>query len=213
MFLSNLLHWLDHVDKILIVMIQHDTDSAFLDKIMPVLRDPYTWIPLYVFMLYYAIRKAQKKAWIFIILSLLTFALTDSITTQLLKPLFGRVRPCYDPELHAVLRSLVDCGGMYSMPSNHAANHFGLAAFWYFSIRTITGKKWRWLWIWAAAICYAQVYVGKHYPFDVLAGCLFGTLTGMGMSRLFVFLWNKQDNGDSRRYGLSLHSFNADRSL
>lgn len=179
--------WLDHLDKTLFVLIQHDTDQPVLDKIMPVLREPLTWIPLYVFMLFYAFRQGKVKAWPFIILTLLTVAITDTVTAQLLKPLFGRLRPCHDPDLQGMIRGLVDCGGLYSMPSNHAANHFGLAAFWYFSIREMNGRKWTWLWVWAAAICYAQVYVGKHYPFDVLVGAVFGFLTGLGIFRVFAY--------------------------
>jgi undecaprenyl-diphosphatase len=189
-----LLKWLDQIDKVLVVLIQHDSDQSLWDKIMPVLRDPYTWIPLYLFMLYYVVRKDKQKAWLFIGLSILTFAITDSLTTQILKPLFGRLRPFCDPELHSVIRSLIDCGGIYSMPSSHAANHFGLAAFWYFSIITMSGKKWKWLWIWAAAVCYAQIYVGKHYPSDILAGSLIGYITGMGMSKIFVYGRNRQND-------------------
>ncbi len=187
-----LIKWLEHLDKVLFVLIQHDSDHRFLDPVMLVLREPLTWVPFYAFMLYYAFRAGKQKAWAFILLSVLTFAITDSLTAQLLKPLFGRLRPCHDPGMQAVLRELVDCGGLYSMPSNHAANHFGLASFWYFSIRAINGRKWSWLWLWAALICYAQVYVGKHYPFDVLVGGMVGTLTGLGMSRLFVYWENRQ---------------------
>lgn len=190
----SLLKWLDHLDKVLFVLIQHDSDHSIMDKVMPVLRDPYTWIPLYIFMLYYAIRKGKSKAWSFILLSVLTVAITDSLTAQILKPLFGRLRPCYDPELSSIIRGLVDCGGLYSMPSNHAANHFGLAAFWYFSIKKMNNKKWSWLWVWAALICYAQVYVGKHYPFDVLVGSVTGFITGLGISRLFTYWAGRQGN-------------------
>jgi undecaprenyl-diphosphatase len=181
------LNWLDHLDKLLFTLIQHDTDQSVLDKIMPILREPLTWVPLYAFMLLYAFRQGAVKAWPFIILTLLTFAITDTVAAQVLKPLFGRLRPCHDPDVASMIRGLVDCGGLYSMPSNHAANHFGLAAFWYFSIRQMSGRKWVWLWWWAAAVCYAQVYVGKHYPFDVLAGASFGLLTGLVTYRLFVY--------------------------
>jgi membrane-associated phospholipid phosphatase len=186
------LNWLDHLDKTLFVLIQHDTDGSVLDKLMPIFREPLTWVPLYAFVLLYAFRQGKAKAWPFIILTLLTVAITDTVTAQLLKPMFDRLRPCHDPDLQGVLRGLVDCGGLYSMPSNHAANHFGLAAFWYFSIREMNGRKWRWLWVWAAAICYAQIYVGKHYPFDILAGATFGFLTGLGMFRLFVYWEGRQ---------------------
>jgi membrane-associated phospholipid phosphatase len=188
-----LLNWLDHLDKALFVLIQHDSDHSVLDTILPLLRDPYTWVPLYVCILFFAIFKGRNKALPFIVLSVLTFAITDSLTAQILKPLFGRLRPCFDPEMQSVVRGLVDCGGQWSMPSNHAANHFGLATFWFFSIQSVTGKKWRWLWFWAAAVCYAQIYVGKHYPFDILVGSLTGFLTGLGMSRLFVYWANRQN--------------------
>jgi undecaprenyl-diphosphatase len=186
-----LLQWLDHLDRSVFVLIQHGS-NAFQDFVMPWLRNPYIWIPLYAFMLYYAVREGKKMAWVFIILSVATFAVTDSVTAQLLKPLFGRLRPCHDAQMQPMLRGLVDCGGLFSMPSNHAANHFGLAAFWYFSIRELNGGRWWWLWLWAALICYAQVYVGKHYPFDVLAGAVFGALAGWGMSRLFGYWMHKR---------------------
>lgn len=182
-----LLKWLDHLDRSLFVLIQHGSDNA-LDKIIPPLREPLIWIPLYAFMAWYVIRYWKWQAWLaFIILTVLTVSITDSLTAQVLKPLFARPRPCHDPVMATYLRGLVGCGGLYSLPSNHAANHFGLAAFWFYSIRFINGNKWWWLWIWAALVCYAQVYVGKHYPFDVLVGGILGTLIGWAMSRLFVY--------------------------
>lgn len=194
----SLLNWLDHLDRSIFRVVQHGT-SPFLDWLMPWLRYPAIWIPLYAFMFYYALRTGKGRGGIritllFIILSVTTVALTDSLAAQVMKPLFGRLRPCHDPEMQALLRNLVGCGGLYSMPSNHAANHFGLAAFWYYSIRDWKGGKWRWLWLWAALICYAQVYVGKHYPFDILVGGVFGTLVGWGMSRLFVYWRVKYGN-------------------
>jgi len=201
--------WLDHIDKVLFTLIQHDTATAVLDVVMPVLRDPYTWAPFYVFMLYYCVRKGQQHAWIFIAFSLLTFAITDSLTAQIMKPFFGRLRPCHDPEMAQTIRMVIDCGGLYSMPSSHAANHFGLATFWYFAIRTMMGiteprevllqaksgiKWWRGLFWWAGAVCYAQIYVGKHYPFDILMGACTGLLAGYGLSRIFAYLWEKRSH-------------------
>lgn len=181
------LSWLDHLDKAIFTLIQHDSDGSVLDKVMPFLREPLTWIPLYAYMLYFAIRLGATKAWPFIVLTILTVAFTDSVAAQVLKPLFGRLRPCHDPDVQNVIRGLVDCGGLYSMPSNHAANHFGLATFWYCSIRRMRGKKWTWLWFWAALVCYAQVYVGKHFPLDIVVGAIFGLLTGWGTYRLLVY--------------------------
>ena len=108
----SLLQWLDHLDKMLLVLIQHDSDHALLDPIMLMLRDPLTWTPFYIFMGWYAFRAGKDKAWAFVILSVLTFAITDSLAAQALKPLFGRLRPCHDPAMQSLLRGLVDCGGL-----------------------------------------------------------------------------------------------------
>jgi membrane-associated phospholipid phosphatase len=184
------LKWLDKIDKDLFILIQHTVGHPALDSIMLILRNPITWVPLYVFILFFAIAKGEKKAWIFILLSIMTFALTDSISARILKPLFERPRPCHDPQIQAMFRALLDCGGLYSFPSSHASNHFGLATFWFGSVWTMTKQKWNWLWFWALAICYAQIYVGKHYPFDILGGAVFGFATGYFMARVFEYCWN-----------------------
>lgn len=170
--------WLEKIDKLIFLLVNHDSDHKWLDSIMIALREPLTWIPLYLFILFYVILKAKNKSWHFIIVSLLTFAFTDSMTSRLFKPIFARLRPCFDTQLHGMVRSLVDCGGLYSFPSSHAANHFGLAACWIISIQAINGKKWHWLWVWAFLISYAQIYVGKHFPIDILGGAVFGVFSG-----------------------------------
>lgn len=172
------------LDKGLFMLINHDADSTILDPVMMALREPLTWIPLYAFMLWFSIRKLKDHALLFIVLTLLAFAITDLMCAQLIKPFVGRLRPCYDPALDGMVRSLVDCGGHYSFPSNHAANHFALATYWFYAIRHYLDKKWNWLWVWAAAICYAQVYVGKHFPFDVIFGGLIGSTVGYAIYQL-----------------------------
>ncbi|MBS1567067.1 MAG: phosphatase PAP2 family protein [Bacteroidetes bacterium] len=184
------LRLLERIDKMIFVAIHNDSDAPFLDGFMLLLRNPLTWIPLYAFLLYYAIRRAGMQAWKFIVLSVLCFAITDCLSAAVLKPLFARPRPCHDAELQPFIRGVLDCGGMFSFPSSHASNHFGLAVFWYWSIWIMTGKKWKWLWIWAAMISYAQVFVGKHYPVDVLGGALLGITVGTLLAKFFEYLWN-----------------------
>lgn len=187
-----LIEYLKRLDKILFIFIHNDSQHNLWDGMMLAIRNPPTWIPLYIFMIFFIIKKRGRNAWVFIILSLITLAITDVTSAHLLKPLFARLRPCFDPDIYKYIRHIINCGGLYSFPSSHAANHFGLAAFWYWSIFKITGKKWNWLWVWAALICYAQVYVGKHFPADVLAGALLGLFTGMVMTKFF----KRFDNAD-----------------
>ena len=190
----SLFEYIIKLDKILFILIHNDSDQRLFDNIMMAIRNPYSWIPLYLFMLFFIIKKTGNRAWLFILLSLVTVAITDSCSGLLLKPLIGRLRPCYDPEIHQFLRHLVDCGGLYSFPSSHAANHFGLAVFWFWSLWKITGKKWKWLWVWASLICYAQVYVGKHFPLDVAVGALLGWVIGIGIAKIFEYSWESEIN-------------------
>lgn len=177
----------EQFDRWLFTLINSRLSATWLDGIMLLLREPLTWVPLYIVMLVWSFRKMPAQAWWFLVLSALTFAITDFTSSSIIKPWIERERPCYDAALGDTIRSLVGCGGRYSMPSSHASNHFGLAMFWFSTIRLVTGKKWHWLWVWALMICYAQVYVGKHFPGDIVAGCLLGMLAGWLMFRAFSY--------------------------
>ncbi|HRE50546.1 MAG TPA: phosphatase PAP2 family protein [Flavitalea sp.] len=196
MLLLNLPGWLDKTDREVFSFIHASASSPYLDWLMMAMRNPPIWIPLYAFMLYWIIRKHKQFAWPFILLSLVGFAITDFVSASILKPFFARPRPCYDPELTAILRNLIGCGGRYGLPSSHASNHFGLAAFWFLAVSHISGKKWYWLWIWAILICYAQVYVGKHYPFDIIVGAGLGITVGCLMGFLFRRWTTKKEKDD-----------------
>lgn len=177
----------EQLDKLLFALINSRLCATWLDPFMMLLREPLTWAPLYVILLVWSFKKMPAQCWWFLALSIVTFAITDYGSSGILKPLTMRLRPCYDEALAGTVRSLVGCGGRYSMPSSHAANHFGLAMFWFRTINLVTGKRWYWLWVWAFMIGYAQVYVGKHFPGDILAGALLGILAGWITLRVFIF--------------------------
>ena len=155
---------------------------------MSLLRNPDTWIPLYVFMAFWSVIRLKKITWLFVLCTLIMFAFTDSVTAFVLKPFFERIRPCAEPALAGIVRVLDGCGGKYSFPSNHAANHFALATFWYGAISKMTGKKWYWLWAWAFLVCYAQIYVGKHYPGDITRRSCLWHLLGRALVPLFLLV-------------------------
>jgi undecaprenyl-diphosphatase len=189
------------IDKEIFSLINGDLSAGWLDPVMLLLRDPRTWIPLYAGMLIYSIWKMPSQWGWFVAFSLLTFAITDWGSARLLKPWIGRLRPCFDPDLMETIRSLIPCGGENSMPSTHASNHFGLAMIWFCCIRSTTGQRWHWLWVWASLIGYAQVYVGKHFPGDILAGAVFGMFTGWCIYKI------------AEKWGLFHSVFSSSRSL
>ena len=181
----SLWEWLDKIDKDLFRIIHSDGAIPPLDGIIIQLRNPYTWIPLYAFIVFWLFRYHRQYAWQIIFLSLICFSITDLVSAKVLKPMFGRLRPCYNQDLVTFIRNLIPCGGKNSMPSSHASNHFGLAAFWFLAVRIISRRKWYWLFFWALLIGYAQVYVGKHYPFDIVTGAGLGLLTGYLITIIF----------------------------
>lgn len=173
------------LDRDLFTFINSTAAVPAFDWFFKMLRFDLTWIPLYAFILFWIFRYHRKYAWAFILFSLVCFAMTDFISASVLKPLFLRLRPCHDPALQSVVRDLVGCGGQYGMPSSHAANHFGLATFWFGSISAMHKRKWWLLWLWAFSVCYAQIYVGKHYPGDILAGAVLGVSVGILLALLY----------------------------
>lgn len=160
----------------------------WLDAILPWLRDSVFWIPLYIFLISWGIMNLGKKAGWWLAWAGLTVALSDQVSSGLLKNSVARVRPCRDPEVLPFINLRVEhCSGAFSFTSSHAANHFAVAMFVFASLAPVIGTKLtRWLFVWAAAICYAQVYVGVHYPLDVVGGTLVGLACGWLTSSLYL---------------------------
>lgn len=153
--------------------------NEVLDAIMPFLRNQWTWAPLYLFLLIFLPLNYGRKGWMWCVFFLLTFAMSDYISATLMKPVFIRPRPCNNPYIKDIVHLIVPCGSGYSFPSSHAANHFALGVFAAISFRKIT--KWVWLAgiFWGLSVSYAQVYVGVHFPGDVLIGGAIGILIAM----------------------------------
>lgn len=174
--LAGILQKFERWDRSLFKMINQEWANPLFDQVMPFLRNSLHWAPLYLFLAVLAILNFRGKGAWWSVFFLATVAVTDLVGNYGFKHVFERLRPCNDPEMQ--VRLLVECGSGFSFISNHAANHFGMGVFFLLTFRNIIGK-WAWLGIaWAFSICYAQVYVGIHYPFDTLAGALVGILAG-----------------------------------
>lgn len=182
----NVANWLAHADRALFYLINREWSFNQIDNIMLLLRQAFTWIPLYFFFMFFFYANCKKYFFHIVLFTLVTFALCDFTSASILKPLIGRIRPCHDPSLQLTIKHLAACGGIFSMPSSHAANHFGLAAFWFLVINHTLDRKWHWLWLWAFAIGYSQVYAGVHFPADIVTGALLGIAIGYFSFYLFL---------------------------
>ena len=173
-------------DQALFSLINGKWTNIVFDKLMPWLRTSNNWVPFYAALLIYLFVKWGAKAWKWIIIVALNVTITDQISSSFFKPFFHRLRPCADPAIMYKSRLLVDhCSGGFSFTSSHAANHFGLAMLVFMTLQPLFKKYTFLFFIWAALIGYAQIYVGVHYPLDVLVGTCIGLLVGYGMSKLY----------------------------
>lgn len=176
-----------HFDKELFKLINGQWTNSFFDWIMPWLRNSPVWMPLYLFLILIILINFKKQGFWIIAFAIITITLTDGISSKILKPYFDRLRPCNDPDMASMIRFLLPYRpGNGSFTSSHATNHFGIAMFLYMSLKKYLGKclpvqaGMLLLFVWAFFISYAQVYVGVHYPGDVICGAILGCLLGYG---------------------------------
>ncbi|MGV3529295.1 MAG: phosphatase PAP2 family protein [Flavisolibacter sp.] len=177
---------LDAFDKWLFVKVNSGLANPFFDAVLPFFRNADFWIPLYLFIFVFVLANFGKKGFLWFLAFLCTVALTDLTGTYLFKETVQRLRPCQDLDFFFNVRLVVKhCSGSYSFLSNHAANHFGMATFIVVTFANRIGL-WSWLFLlWAFSIAFAQVYVGVHYPGDVLAGAVLGIGYGILVARVY----------------------------
>ncbi|MFT4024472.1 MAG: phosphatase PAP2 family protein [Flavihumibacter sp.] len=173
-------------DQYLAVKINRDWGLPALDLLFQHIRETYFWIPLYLFFAVFATLNFSKRGWLWVLAAVVTLSITDQLSSNLIKHNIIRLRPCRDPQIADQLRFFIRyCPGSSSFTSSHACNHFGFAAFVFFTTRQFL-RPWSYiLFIFAFLVSYSQVYVGVHYPLDVAAGGISGFGIGYGMSVIF----------------------------
>lgn len=193
-----MIHLIQQWDIAILKQIHQHAQHPFFDQVLPLFRIAETWVPLYLFMLVLVLVNFRKHQWQWCLTALLVPAVTDGISSHLIKETFYRVRPCRNPELASWLHVPQ---GIYlpmssSFTSSHATNHFGIALFFIVTLRPFLGKWVYLLLLWASLICYTQLYVGVHYPSDILSGALIGSFLGWGMGKLFNRIWPLSNSAD-----------------
>lgn len=152
--------------------------TSWLDPVMYFLTHTLSWAPLFVYLLYLIVKHHGKNAWIFLFGITLTVILADQITSTLMKPYFARLRPTHDPSIRDTVHTVNDYfGGKYGFASSHAANTFGVAVLIFLLLR----KHFRaagLIFIWAAFVSYTRIYLGVHFPGDIIAGAIVGGICG-----------------------------------
>ncbi len=171
--MSTLLEW----DRQLFIWL-NDLHTAWLDPVMFFLTNTLAWTPLYAWLLYLIVRQHGRNAWIYIVGIAITIALADQVTSSLIKPYFMRLRPTHEPDLTGLVHTVNQYkGGKFGFASSHAANTFGAATFLFLALNS----SYRYvglLFLWAGFVSYTRIYLGVHYPGDILAGAIVGACFG-----------------------------------
>ncbi|MGC1244076.1 MAG: phosphatase PAP2 family protein [Chryseosolibacter sp.] len=190
------------LDKRLFLELNGSYHNPWLDQLMMFLSSTGAWLPLYLFLLYLIIRHFKKDTWMVLLAIAFTIVLADQITSSLMKPFFERLRPTHDPEIERLVHIVNHYrGGKYGFASSHAANTFGIA-----TLMWLLFKNYRpWiglLFLWALAVGFTRIYLGVHFPGDILVGDIVGFFSALASYFLFVLLKQYMDN----RRGLSAGS-------
>ena len=143
--------------------------------------------------LIYVVKLDKKKSWLTILMLLLCISITDFIHLHLFKNLFMRLRPCWDPEISNLCRIVVGKGGIYGFVSGHAANTASIVAFFVMNYQNKILKKhiFYLLTTWVIIVSYSRIYLGKHYPLDVIFGMILGCVIAFLLFKLHQFLRKK----------------------
>jgi undecaprenyl-diphosphatase len=149
-------------------------------------------LPLYIFLLVLSYQKFGLKRTLIL---LVTVALLITATDQLsnfFKYGVARLRPCHDPEISTVMRLVKSyCGGQYGYFSAHAANSFAVAVFFGSILKSSLRGIGVFLVFWAALVAFSRVYIGVHFPLDIISGAVLGSLFGWLFVKLFIFALRK----------------------
>ena len=168
---------------------------GWLDPVMTFISSEMGWIPFYAVLLFLVFYKYRWKGLWVLLGVIVVITLSDQISASVFKPIFHRLRPCYDPLIEdLVYTPKGKPGGHYGFISSHAANTFALASFIYMTMKNHYSKIGWIMFPWAILVSYSRIYMGVHFPGDIICGAAVGMILGFGIGYLVNFVTNKRDS-------------------
>lgn len=180
-----------NIDLAILQMV-NGSESSFLDGLMVTLTSGFTWIPLYIALLYLVISNNDNmtKIMLIILCGIGCVVFSGGICDFIIKPMIGRTRPINDDMLDGIIYTVGDMSNKdFSFFSSHAANTTSLTMFFTLLVRN---RKFTFaMTAWALINCYTRLYLGMHYPFDVLVGIAWGALVGLLLYLVYLKVYDR----------------------
>src|SRR6187402_541765 len=149
----------------------------------------YSWVPLFLFLLYLVFKKLGAKQTLFLMLFVAVLLVFTDQIANLIKNGVQRLRPCNNPKINSFIR-IVQARSSFSFFSGHATSSMAVATFLYLIFKNDFKYFWL-LFLWPLIFAYSRIYLGLHYPGDILAGYLFGAISGFLIFKLYRIAQNK----------------------
>jgi undecaprenyl-diphosphatase len=181
-----------------VMLALNGSDSLYMDGVMKVYTSTIVWIPVALILLFIVLKNSTPRTALLTVLAVaLTIVATDQVSSHLIKPLVGRLRPCNDPSIMHLIDTVNGYrSGGYSFTSSHACNSFGIFAIVSLLIRH-RGLSLSML-LWASLNSFSRIYLGVHYPGDILCGAIIGATIGAVVYLVYSFVCNKVEKSSMR---------------
>jgi undecaprenyl-diphosphatase len=167
--------------------------NSFWDSLMYWVSRKEVWIPFYIALIYFIYRSFKSRTILIVFVIVLVVTLSDQVSSSIFKPYFKRFRPCRDPEMASMVHIVNDgCGSKYGFVSSHAANTFGVATF-LFLLFYRRNRNFIYCFVWAAFVSFSRVYLGVHFPGDILVGAVIGVLVAILLYYLYLRINGRLD--------------------
>ncbi|MBK5284310.1 MAG: phosphatase PAP2 family protein [Bacteroidia bacterium] len=189
--MNGFIQWLIQADTNLFLAV-NGLHSTFLDTVMYWASNRWIWIPLYAWILFRLVKFDGKKIFRIILFVALLITASDQLSSSVIKKFVERPRPCHETSLEGKVHIVNNyCGGEFGFVSSHATNCFALLSFLFLLTRRKEKLMIKLLLAWAIIVSYSRIYLGVHYPGDVICGALLGIFLGGIFSMIYFRIGTK----------------------